>query len=136
MIGNKGKVEKVVLKDVLGALNLWERRGIVVHYDRINSGSVHIGKTHMRLAKAGTPDVFAFCDFGGPIVVLFIEVKRERGGKWSDKQKLFADKFKDFPNVFYIVCRSAQEIHDLMEMNSGYTVSKLKEMDDFLTKGV
>lgn len=67
-------------------------------------------------ATTGTPDLFAIMKYEGGHV-LFIEVKRSKGGYQSDEQKMFQYKIYGMKNVHYILAKSLQDVIDYVKKN-------------------
>lgn len=86
----------------------------VIHVDRIQSGVAMRGPYHIRLAQAGTPDLYALlnCDGGHTV---FIEAKRPRqpgdsGGRQSDDQKRFQQMIAGMKHIHYVLATSVGEV--------------------------
>ena len=84
----EGPVKKAIL-DYL------EARGLIAV--RIQSGGAHGGR--MRLAKAGTADIFCVLPGGR---AMFVEAKRTTGGKQSAEQKAFEAKARGLGAVYLL----------------------------------
>jgi len=105
--------ESDILAKIKGNLPIFCRK--IIHIDRLNSGSIPVGKAYIRMCVKGTPDLYAILDHEGGHV-LFIEVKRP-GGKQSDEQKTFAHMISKLEHVHYILATSVTEVLDHINKN-------------------
>ena len=67
-------------------------------------------------AAAGTPDLFAILKYDGGHV-LYIEVKREKGGSQRSEQKMFEHKILGLSHVHYVLARSVADVVDYVRKN-------------------
>jgi hypothetical protein len=115
MSGSKQlKTENDVKAAVMGYLNMYPE---VFHHDRLNSGTVQTKDgRYIRLAKSGTPDIFAVVvGKDGNTHLLFIECKAP--GKHivtESPQAYFRDRIKHLKNVHHIEATSTTAVSKVL----------------------
>ena len=123
--------EKVIIRSVLIRLQMWEMKGVVIHADRYNAGFLHYGGKyglHIKMAKAGTPDITAYIKHKNICAICFFECKSSIGCQ-SDNQIKFMMKFKDLNNVYYDIVKDPAQIDERIESITGYSQSVLNSMN-------
>lgn len=110
----KLKTEADVCKYIKNALPVFCNK--VIYTDRLNSGSIHSGRTHINMCKKGTPDLYAILDHDGGHV-LFIECKKPDGGKQSEEQIEFEGMLNPFTHIHYILARSLMDVTQYIRKN-------------------
>ncbi len=118
-------LEKDIVLSCQKRLMNWQSRGVVVWFDRSNSGKIQSNGRWIQLHKPGTPDLTAYINYNGSCFIYFIEVKTLTG-RQSDKQLEFMMKFRKLTNVFYQLVNDPEQIDITIEKITGYTDTKLK----------
>lgn len=132
---NKPKLNKPKLNEagVLQACKLrlawWQKIGVVVHFDRINSGTMNVGGRWIHMARAGSPDLWAFIKRNSTCHVLFIECKATEEQRPSLAQAEFRDRFTSMTNVIYLVAHQPSAVDQAVEAVSGHYEHALSQMD-------
>jgi hypothetical protein len=109
----KVKSEAKVMKHIQLQLPFFCKQ--IIYMDRLNSGQLHMGNTHIRMCKPGTPDLYALMDYNGGQMI-FIECKRI-GGRQSADQKKFQKMLKPFDNIHYILATSTSDVLKYIKEN-------------------
>lgn len=125
--------ERDILKSVKARLSAWQSEGVVLHFDRINSGKMQINGRWVQLASAGTSDLIAYIktkDNRYALIcwVYFIEVK-VKGGKQRDSQKQFEQKFLGIYNVVYQLVTHPDMVDETIERITNHYQNKLDSID-------
>lgn len=113
-------LEKEILKKCKNRLDFYQSIGVIVHFDRYNSGKINVGGRWVQLSKSGTPDITVYIKHGNICAVLFIECKIS-GKKQSPDQIKFMMKFKDLTNVYYDVVTHEHQIDSRIESITNYS---------------
>lgn len=114
--------EGKVKHDVYRTLAMLEASGYVVWFERLQSGQIHNGETHVYQCRKGTFDFFTiFKNSKGTLSAAFIEVKRDDvKAVLSDTQKLFKERYEGkHDDVFFWLAQSGREVKKLI-IEHGY----------------
>lgn len=102
--------ESDVSKQIRKSLDTWKISGVVVWWERLNSGKIQVGGRWVQLCGKGTPDYIALIrNKQGGLTVLFIEVKSAIGQLRPD-QVQFAKTYACADIVVAV-------IRDVVELN-------------------
>ncbi len=93
--------------EMMGWVRYWNRMEVGIHYNMQGYIQKH--------GKKGDPDLFAFVPCDNNCHVLFLEVKRPDGGKQSDTQKEFENKWHGLHNIGYHIITDHKQIKELVE---------------------
>ena len=102
--------------DLVGYLVILSAKGFVVDYTHIpnetytTSWNQKRKNTAMGVAK-GFPDYLIL----GKKKMLFIEMKREKGGVVSPEQRVWLDNLSRYKNVYAVVCRGFNEAKEIVD---------------------
>lgn len=121
-------LEKDILLACQKRLLNWQSRGVVIWFDRNNSGGLSYGGKYIRLHKPGTPDLTAYIHHKGFCWVYFIETKIP-GGKQSEHQLAFMLKFKNLDNIEYQIVTNPEQVDITIEKITGYTDKCLENIN-------
>jgi hypothetical protein len=114
-------LEAEVLKGVLDRLALWEIRKVVKYHQRMNSGSIMVGRRPIRMAKPGTPDVLCIFSHENRGYVYWIECKRTGEKLREGPQADFPYKFKGIDNVIFEMVTDPRQVDITIEKITNYT---------------
>lgn len=120
-------MESDVVKACKRTLDYWKSKGVVIDYDRNNSGKIRISGRWIQLHKPGTPDITAYLCIEGSIFVYFIECKYNKG-KQTEEQLDFEYKFKGINNCKYELVTNPRQIDATIELLTNYTKKELDGM--------
>ena len=113
--------ERDILKSCKHRLDYWQSIGIVVHYDRFNSGKIQYNGKWIQMCKSGTPDLIAYIKTNKETcLIYFIECKRDDKQKLRTVQQNFKDKFIGLNNVMYEMVSHPRQIDITLESITGY----------------
>lgn len=118
-------LEKDVLLACKNKLDWWRHLKVVIHFERINSGSLMVNGRPIRMAQAGSPDLWAFFKHKDVCWIYFIEAKKSGGGNWRSEQKEFATKFSGMNNVIYEIVEDPKQVDVTIEEITGYSQEML-----------
>lgn len=124
--------ENEVKAACLNRLDWWQRLGVVVHFDRQNSGTIQVNGRYIRMGKAGTADIVAYLRHTDNrieyCIVYWIECKRPVGGRVSPDQIKFSKLWDGLDNACYEVITDPKQMDRRIEELTGYSDNKFKEM--------
>lgn len=120
--------EKDILKSSRMRLDWWERLGVVIHHDRVNSGKIQVNGRWIQMAKSGTPDLIAYINKENSIWVCFFECKAKENSIVQESQKDFQFKWRFIKNVTYDLVYNPIIIDRRIEAITGYSDSKLNSL--------
>lgn len=121
--------ENMVKKGVKQRLEYWETIGMVVHWDRLNSGKIKIVNRYIQLCKAGTPDFVAYVKHNGMCYVVFIETKKPSTSDLRDKQIEYYMKFQSLDNVYYQIANNPRVVDDIIEKITNNSRDKVNSIE-------
>lgn len=123
------KLEKEVSKDVKKSLLKWKSSGEIINFHRLNSGNVETKwGSHVYLGDEDTPDWIALVrNSDKSISVVYVEVKREHGGRLTDGQVLFSDKYNKLKDVYVLKITDAYNLDAFINY---IAIDRIKEMPD------
>lgn len=109
-------------------LNL-ESSGMILWFERLQSGAIHNGNQHVYMCRKGTPDFEAvFVNKIGSLCVLFVEVKKE--GVYAPRkgvQKEWSDHYGTLhTDMMYMV---AQSVNDMVETIMHYAMNAVDKIE-------
>ncbi len=108
--------EGIVLSKCKDILKQLELQGKVVHYERMNVGMTRNMQGYLQQqGRVGTSDLFVFVKCDEICWILLLEVKRPDGGKQSDVQIEFENKFIGLHNVIYALVTDHKQIKELVD---------------------
>ena len=124
LISKRNKqVEKVPLEDQeQAALVVWLKQRDIRFHATPNGGYRHkatAGKLKMQGVMSGVPDLTVWPSEGSTLPVLWIELKRQRGGQISDAQRSWIDYINTVPGHKAAVCRGFEEARKFI-LNWGF----------------
>ena len=104
--------ERDLVKAIKDYLKILENLGQIVHFDRLNSGKIPMGRgPNKRLivcCREGTPDLFVVLKTGA---IIWIEAKSDKG-VLSHHQVRFRNKFSRVPGHLWLEIRSMDQLMD------------------------
>lgn len=121
--------EGKVKHDVYRTLAMLEASGYVVWFERLQSGQIHHGETHIYQCRKGTFDFLTiFKNSKGTLSAAFIEVKRDDvKAVLSDTQRLFKERYEGKHDcVFFWIAQSGRDVKRLIIANC---YDRVKEID-------
>lgn len=117
----KKRNESSIVTSILKYMQVLENARQIRWVDRLNSGSISMGKRRIRMCRAGTPDIFAILCSGQ---MLWIEVKTARGVP-SYAQLDWSCMVEDCGHR-YLLCRDLDQLINYLQ-----TTRALNDKSDF-----
>ena len=122
--------EKYLMKKVKERLTHWESLGIVLHWDRLNSGKIKTAYNYfIQLCKPGTADFIVFVAKDGLCWVLFFETKNSTDGLARDTQIEFSMLWSSVHNIVYEFITSPDQVDAAIEKITGHYTDKINSME-------
>jgi hypothetical protein len=121
--------ERDISKSIKAKLDWWQHLGVVLHFDRLNSGKICINGRWIQMSKAGTPDLVAYIKVKDTVWVYWIEAKSSDGGVWHQTQREFASRFSGVSNCVYEIVSDPKQVDKTIESITGYYDNKFAQMD-------
>lgn len=120
--------EANLIKSCKSRLDWYERLGLVIWWDRYNSGKMNINGRWIQMCRPGTPDLIAYVVKNNYISVCFFECKTSDKSIVQESQKEFQFRWKSIKNVFYKIITHPNQIDQIIELITKNSEEKLNEL--------
>ena len=115
------------MKQIKNSLDMYKMTGVVMWWERLQSGKIQVGRYWVRMSAKGTPDFVAVLrNREKNLSLLFIEAKSDTGQVRPDQMD-FISKYNNGKDIHSIVVR---DIKALDEFINKLGVDKLSELPD------
>lgn len=106
--------EKELSRLVVKSLGVWETTGVIVYWERLNSGRINLGNHWIKLCREGTPDfLVVFRNKEDGLHLMFLELKGAHG-QLRKSQRDFMAKYAEKKDVSCHVIREQTEVSYLL----------------------